>query len=83
MSPEKVIRCLWCKQPIIKGLTTDFNDPHHPDCYEYGRHLNDYPDEHGNILNVGWTPTRDYVDTPETRKAMREQFHAQTNPKDD
>jgi len=75
--PEKVIRCMWCKQHIIKELTTDFTDldfktPYHPDCHQYGRLL----------IAVGWVRTRDYHDTPETRKAMREQFHAQANPQD-
>jgi len=63
--PEKVIRCLWCKQYIPRWPVSDFSEPYHSDCYEFGLHL----------MEVGWTPTRDYVDTPETRKAMREQFH--------
>ena len=43
--------------------------PHHPDCFEYGERL----------MKTGWTPTRDYIDTPEIRKAMREQFqHEET-----
>jgi len=56
--------CSWCNQ-VIKGLVTDRVDPQHPDCFEFGV----------NLMEVGWTPTRDYEDTPEVRKAMREQFH--------
>ena len=63
MSPEKVIRCLWCKQHI-PGKVEDWNNPAHPDCIEYGLRL----------MELNWTPTRGYVDTPEVRKAMREQF---------
>ena len=58
-------RCSWCGQ-YIQGLITDRVDPQHPDCFEYGRYL----EEKG----LDWTPTRGYVDTPEVRKAMREQF---------
>ena len=57
-----ITRCEWCKQPMASWIPA--NAPHHPDCYEYGKHL----------MEMGWTPTYGYIDTPEIRKAMREQF---------
>ena len=58
-----ITRCDWCKQVMADWIPA--NAPHHPDCYRYGLRL----------MEKGWTPTRDYHDSPETRKAMREQFH--------
>jgi len=48
----------------------EVDEPHHPDCYKYGKYL----------MDMGWTPTRDYRDTPEIRKAMREQFQHEETP---
>jgi len=42
----------------------EIDKPYHPDCFEYGKHL----------IELGWTPTVGYEDTPEMRKRMREQF---------
>jgi len=59
---DMITKCSWCKQPIAGWVPVGY--PHHPDCFEYGERL----------MKMGWTPTRDYRDTPEIRKAMREQF---------
>jgi len=59
-------KCDWCNQPLADWVPLiPFDKPHHPDCHEYGKLL----------MEMGWTPTVGYKDTPETRKRMREQFH--------
>jgi len=57
-----VRKCDWCNQPLADWILIDTH--HHPDCHEYGDCL----------IELGWTPTVGYEDTPETRKRMREQF---------